>query len=422
MKIGKLIVFPISTIMVLSSCGTRIEKNENIASRSKSATTSIYEEDNNNYLINPDVVSCDDIYDSELYKFSIDYEDLILTEEEKGYDISYSARNLIKEISDHDVLVNSDYIDVLDIDETELLDGKFSNKKMIHTGKVYYVSESDSICWDKLIKTIYSNSVDSEKKKNKDTKVFESLSLEDITIVVNQIRNFTYEVKKRYPSYDLSHLACVLSDLSLLYKVNLEDEDENVFAYTTYSQIVWCVNSDGEYPDLKNLEAINDHEYKHLLCNNCIDEIMGSGYHVDEAGISKFTSYDMSFDFISEATAEEFSADINGRPAVSYNSQRNVLNSIRFVLSISDDYELDSFTKYSFLHDPIAMMQQFPVLENTKSTYKDNFTMLSSLDKLLTYIPYDYVFKIEDTYGYDSIYDDMRYKEIFNSFNIPWEN
>ena len=432
MKKNRLLVFPITAAIFLSSCGIKIEKNENIIPRKTEVATTTFVVEEKEYeeipirvtYIKPDVVEDDSIFYQREFNKSATYEDIVLTLEEKGYSISDDAINAIRYISDNKVEINNDLTNLLEVNENELLNYNITGRNGIHYKLNYYNSYSDTIMWDELVDVIYNNSKESvekdlEYKMTDDIlyKGYETLTYDDVKIIVNQIREFTYKVKSLYPTYDLAHLSCVLSGLSLLY-IDNNDEDNNVFAYYSYGKLVWCKSRDGLYPDLENLASINDHEYKHLLCGNCIDDLMFNGYHIDESGISKYKSYDMSYDFISEATAEEFSANLNNRNRVSYSNQHTILNSIRYVLSLQDDYEEDGFLKYSLLQNPIASFQQFPILDNTKDTYKNNLIMLSSFDKVLTYIPFNYVFKVEEKYGYDTIYDeDMKYKEIFDSLS-----
>lgn len=347
------------------------------------------------------------------YGTTVDYDSMILTMEERGIGpLSESAKALIKEISFvNKSRFNSSWIDLFEIDSFYLdayMNSNVSSNPKTHQGSEFYNQSKDSICWDQLVKVIVQNSSSTASKNpNK-----ESLSVAEIKIILKQLEAFSMDIKKDYPEFDMEHLACQLSTLSLVYgtsKVN------GTLASTSAYSIEWFLNSNGDYPVLQTSIGLNEHEFKHFLCEHCIDEAKDICYVVP-SGVN-YGNYDaLKFTFIEEATAEEYSSSRNNTKPVTYFDKIEILDNLRLVLSMQDDYEEDAFFKYSLFRNPLATVQQFPVMNDQMYFFSNNLKMLASYNACLDNIDTKFTRKVCEVFGYGDFFSNIeKQREVYSS-------
>jgi len=239
-----------------------------------------------------------------------------------------------------------------------------------------------------------------------------SLSAGDIRTVLKQLHQFSDDVKKQFPEFDLEHLACQLSTLSLTYGMNKGD---GTLASTNSYNIEWFLNEKGETPILKTSLGVNEHEFKHFLCQCCIDEEKVSNYYIVPSGVVYEGNQSLNFSFIEEATAEEFSAFRNNLFPVTYHDKIGIVNNLRMVLSMQDDYEEDGFLKYSLLRNPLSMVQQFPVIDGQTYFFVDNLKMLAAFNACLENNP-SFISEVEKRKGCPGCLNDISVKkEVYSS-------
>lgn len=351
-------------------------------------------------------------------------EDLRLTLEEKGLArLSLSARTAIDNISKTLVNdINYDYISALGADDLSIFLSPFLTDVVDkHSNEFLYDVENDDIYWEQLPELIYVNNLlfigkDCQYKgiEKKDSP-YESLSKEDIISVLNQLEDFVHYIKDTYPNYDMKHLACVLSQCTFLY----DHFPSNAIAATGTSGIRWNVIN-GKYPNLSSFITTNEHEFKHLLCAECEDENGYSGqnneyYWASFTGVEGFLDSRLSMTFIEEATAEELSAQMTNRDMDCYLINEEILNNIRLVLSMQDDYEPDGFLKYGLLQNPIALIQQLPLLNVQKYSFADNVRMLAAYEDMIGNGPYDFIFAINKLKGCEGFPFDKSAIDVYKS-------
>lgn len=355
----------------------------------------------------------DSVYFEKGYNTTINYDGLVLTMEEKGIGaLSESAKKVINNISFYGNNNFKDYwISLFEIDsfyEKAYTSINVSSNSKTHQGKEYYNRATDTIDWDKLVNRILENS-----KKSITTNQRSALSIEEIKIILVQLKDFSNSIKKEYPEFDFEHLACQLSTLSLTYGPSQEN---GTLASTNAYNIEWFLNSEGNYPILQTSIGLNEHEFKHFLCEYCVDEKRNGNCYVVPSGISYENHGGLQFSFIEEATAEEYSALRNNTNPITYFDKIEVLNNLRFVLSMQDDYEKDGFLKYSLFRNPIALVQQFPVLEDQTYFFSNNLKMLSAYNACLMSFPADFTRRVKQISGYENFDTNLEQKkEMYSS-------
>ncbi len=343
--------------------------------------------------------------------FAKDYNDMILTMKEKGVgEISESAKQTIKAISFCDTSkFDFSWVDLFNIESfyKEVYINSATGAKS-HQGSSFYNHLTKTISWDELEKEIYKNSINFTNNKSDIC----PLSLSDVKIILKQIEEFSNDIKNKYPEFDLEHLACQLSTLSLMYGSN--HKDGTLASTSTYS-IEWFLNDSGDKPILQTSLGLNNHEFKHFLCQRCIDEDRLTNYYVVPSGVVYGSNGSLSFSFIEEATAEEYSALRNNNFPVTYHDKIGILNNLRMVLSMQDDYEEDGFLKYALLRNPLSMVQQFPVIDDQTYFFVDNLKMLAAFNACLDDNSF-FIKEVEKKVGYQNCLDGSSLKkEVYSS-------
>ena len=305
----------------------------------------------------------------------VNFDDIVLTMYEKNnISISSLGREYINSIESINYNYDTKWIDILNINKNSLTDKYVVNNINTHSNTKYYDYTNNSIKWNKLIDVIYTNS--KNKEKSNDNLV--ALSKDEIKIVLSQMNEFLDIVLKDYPSFDVSNLACKLNSLSLVYFYR--EKDDKAKASCVYDMISIGMDEQGNKPDLNKFKGLIFHEFKHYFCFCCKDEMQGNYYTA--GGISSKDGYEINLKFLEESLAEEYSAKCSNRDITCYINQYQILNTLRLVLSLQNDYSEDNILKYQLLHNPIALLQQFPVYDNNEVYYR-NITMLECFNELL---------------------------------------
>lgn len=324
-------------------------------------------------------------------------DDIVLSLDEKtGTDLT-TAKDWAQKIKATGY-VSDDIINTLNIDDylfDALTDPNVTGLVMKHDNMLFYNRSKDTIDWTNLALKIKANgtllvlfdSLNLVKKENHDKyKGIKNMSLDDINIVLNQLKEIVLETKKRYPDYDMAHLACLLSHIAFTYRDNADSETLGVVAATSFEDISWILTSDSKYPSLESFKPINMHEFKHFLAAACPDEYQADVY-TTFTGINYYEDDTLMFNFIEEVTAEEYAMSLTDRGLLASFEEREILDNIRFVLSLQDDYEQDGFLRYSLSKNPIALLEQFPVFSN--EDFVDVVKMLVAYDLMLGLFPSD---------------------------------
>ena len=280
-------------------------------------------------------------------KKDIGYDDVILTMEEKGVNqISQLGNDCILDISNIPVNVDLTWIDMLDINESSLLDNNVTNNVRKHRYRKYYNKKTNDIIWNKLIDVIYDNSIKKEESTD-----YIVLTKDEIKIVLLQMDEFTDYVVSKYTEFDMEELACKLQGVSFVYYNKNEEFD--ALAACSSDTIYWSLNDDGTKPDLNEFKDISIHEFKHFFCYECIDEReynIGLNSFITAGGVSNKNNNGINLRFLEESLAEDLSANYSSREKISYYNQDIVLNTLRYILSLQLDYDSENMIKYQLLH------------------------------------------------------------------------
>lgn len=405
-KIRNLQIYAAALTLLLSGCSLKGNTQGNSSSEMNRIFSVISESSDNEIF-------------KRTYHSSADYDRMILTLEEKGINnLSEEAKKAIESVSFYNSTpYDFSWVECFQIDDfyhAAYTHPNITRRVKEHSNTEFYDSIFHTITWDKLIERVVQNSNAYVKKE--DNGNLSAVSVNDVRTILGQLENFTKGVQKDYPEYDLEHLACQLSALSLVYK-EVPNPDITTLASTNYASIEWYLDDAGKKPVLETSIMLNEHEFKHFLCSYCQDEVrQKENVYITPSGLIYGANTSLNFSFIEEATAEEYAAERNGKPEVTYYEKREVLDTIRFVLSLQKDYEADGFLKYSLLQNPLGLIQQFPVLENQTYYFKNNLKMLASFNACLSALPYVFTQNVESISGYQKFYENTdKKKEVLSS-------
>ncbi len=427
---------PVSETEVVIEATTEIDKEpiiETITETNKEVET---ESSVEKPFTKASVIEEDSLYFKRDYNTnSLSPDDLILTLEEKGMKPLSSSKEPYFDVLYFCGNQDEQFLDLLEVPfcyTDAYLNEGVTARVLEHENTYLYNAQEDTIYWERLKEVIKRNTQeliehDKEYENDEDNELLykgiEELSDEDLDTVIQQLKTVTMDIKKKYPTYDMAHLACLLENLSLDYHTKINVFNSDALATTSDDEITWLLDEEGCYLNLKTAVQINEHEFKHLLSEPCPDEVNGKDTFVVPSGIECQDSYIFSYRFIEEATAEEFAVGRNSKELLTYLEYHEILDNIRFVLSLQEDYEIDGFLKYGLLQNPIAMIQQFPVLEDRSYMFVDNLEMLVGYDSLLNPFPYEFISEVEKLDGYEDYYLDETlrskvYSSVANSSQI----
>lgn len=408
-KVRNLQIYVTATALLLSGCSLHSNLDTREISNSQSVETNNYV--SNHYVSNN--YGDNETFYERTYNSAADYNKMILTLQEKGLEnLSEQAKTAIQNVSFYNTNpYNFLWVESFAIDDyfsSAYTHPNVASRVSNHANSSLYNVLTHSINWKEAIDIIVQNGKQTEK--DDETNTCTALSRSEVEIVISQLEKFTEDVVKEYPEYDLKHLACQLYNLSLVYRTPLENT--STLATTSYCRIDWYLNEFGQKPILQTSLMLNDHEFKHFLCGYCCDEIStGENVYITPSGVIYGANTSLNFSFIEEATAEEYSAEKNGKDCVNYYEKIAALETLKFVLSLQDDYEEDGFLKYGFLQNPLALVQQFPVLDDQTYYFQNNLKMLASFNACLSSVPYVFAKNVSALPGYENFLENFEQKK-----------
>lgn len=408
-KVRNLQIYVTATALLLSGCSLNDNSSNRVTENSPRAESTYYVSANHEDY---------ETFYERTYSSTVDYDKMILTLQEKGTcELSEEAKDAIQGVSFYNTSpYNFSWVAAFAIDDyfsSAYMHPNVASRVSNHSNSSLYNGLTNSINWKAAIDIITQNG--KQTVKNDDTDTCVALSPSEVETIINQLEKFTKDVTKEYPEYDLKHLACQLYNLSLVYNTSLENP--NTLATTSYNRIDWFLNEYGQRPILQTSLMLNDHEFKHFLCGYCYDEIStNDNVYITPSGVIYGANTALNFSFIEEATAEEYTAERNGKDCVNYYEKIAALETLKFVLSLQDDYEKDGFLKYGFLQNPLALVQQFPVLDDQTYYFSNNLKMLASFNACLSTTPYVFVKNVSSLPDYENFLENFdQKKEVFSS-------
>lgn len=342
------------------------------------------------------------------YQEETTLEDIILTNQERG--ILVEPTNFEKNVlSSMDLLSSNEQfvIDQLNVRRFSniLTSPVVTNKCYHHQNSSLYDKDSDDLKWDLLFDTLKANassklayyqdkiatSTDEENRQYYESYLFEPFSDEDLTIWISQFQEFLTAFRKKVPNFDVQRLACLLEDYYVCY-IERTDLDRYTYATTTSTSVEYPLLN-GCHPDMEQFLSINNHEFRHIVNKTCLDEkdeqvslsttgiFLSSSSLYEEDFLEKYgiergdfsCYFPYHYTFIEEANAEVDSSSLLGIEPSFYTSSINLLENIQLSLFLQSGFELDSFSKASALHNPLALLQQFPVYGETQEEQEDYF-------------------------------------------------
>lgn len=333
-------------------------------------------------------------------------DDIILTSEERNiYEdsgLSKLRNDMLNQIQNEflhsEELITIDRLNVRKFAQDILLSSIATDKVIEHQYSTLYREESDDLDWDNLLDVLKKNNEEIIKeqteREEKGYELFieiEKLTDEDLEIWISQFHTFMNKVREKIPNVDMKRLACTLENYSVCY------EKANIFnigctATVTSDKMLYPLWNEW-YPNMEIFEETNYHEFCHLLSISCADEkneffsFLGSGIKTsfliinNEDFILKnylkkgdaSIYFPFSYTFLEESNAESFTSLLLEIDKNVYFDKLFMKNNLEFSLLLSPSYRLGNFEKAGILHNPIALIQQFPVLGTNTSDIQEYF-------------------------------------------------
>lgn len=289
-----------------------------------------------------------------------------------------------------------------------------------HAYSSLYLEENNDLDWDQLFftlkinlekyqKKLQSQIDDPEKEDIKEVlklKMIEEFSDDDLKKWVQQFHEFVLETREKIENLDIQRLACVLENYVVGY---VPQSPFNLFSYAQCSKEHMTYPIWGDmYPNLDRYKQINYHEFYHLLSFACIDEetkkviISSSGiclqyFNWDDEMLLKFgmkddSYYPFDYIFLAEGNAERYGSSLCNQEPMVYFDKQFMIHNLIFSLFLQPDFDRDSFYRAELLHNPIAFIQQFPVLnvESEEWLYMqlemlECYNIIYSIDRLVQF-------------------------------------
>lgn len=353
-------------------------------------------------------------------------DDIILTNSERGIK-TYKSLTLGKELINSIKLysLNDEYKDVTERLNVRVLAEETLTSPLVteyvsrHSHTALYVEDSDDLNWEQLYFVLKNNIAIKRKmlSKNIETAKTEEekeclQSLEEIRDFsdaelkdwVDQFHEFVIATRKNY-KLDMRRLACVLQN----YVIGFVPGDESLIgtlAQTGDKDMVYPLFEE-YYPNLKEFHQVNYHEFFHLVNTSCCDEKnelgklfgMGVEYDIDfkiDFGLV-YEYFPFQYRFLEEGKAESYSSSLLNTQAITYYDKQFVNNNIELSLFFQPGFEKGNFERASMLHNFIALIQQFPVLDGSSDEEQDWF--YAQLEMLEAYnVIYDRKNLVDFTY------------------------
>lgn len=406
--------------LALSMFGCTIVKNSNFSHMLE------YRE---NSIITFDEVDPTGIFFHKTVHDKITLHDIILTNSER--DIVETDSLFYKQIV-ASIEEDSFPIQQLHIEEnlsSAFLAPSITNVIMTHKNHSTYNSESNDIIWDKVVEIWIKNSEERVKLDQQYCQFAHSQNLylelsvlekEKIIFLSKQMQEFIYEVRQQLPNLDMKRIACQLEEMSFCYS---EHSYPNALLVSDHFTLIFP-RSFGALLDVEIMKKDLFHEFKHILATPCDDEVKNQLYFPSQTGIytildpeakedkekrNAYTWYYLPFDwlFLEEAGAETFSSELVQQLPTTYSLERRMQQDMLLGISVLPYFDKNVFVKSSLLHNPIALLQQFPIpdigdqeqwlYQNAKMI--ECYNILSSNQAFLNYI-----LNIEEVKGYEHIF------------------
>ncbi len=351
----------------LTGCGKKLEQNEN------------------------DIVNNTEILTESTEENIETLDDVIVTYSEDGINLTQNGEESVEEIfniENETTETDSFYITQENV-ERQIEEYLSQDELERHFNTDLYDLENNDIFWDKAIDVVYQNS-------QKAPKNFQSLTKDEISYVLSLLKEYCNNLKD---TIDMSEVACKLNDLSLYY--GFDEVKELFHTAETTSKYIAYYDSNKDIHTFDPTDSTNIHEFFHFLCYGCSCEHDRSKYYANGINlVAPEYSFDngykenyedlnltgFEYTFIEEASAERMMYTYLGEMPTSYNYYQKVTDNIEFVLSLNDNYQLDSYVNNCLEKQPISFLRAFPVSDyNSQTNFTDNIRMLVVYDALLRY-------------------------------------
>lgn len=351
---------------------------------------------------------------------TITIQDIILTMEERNIKENGSEeyQQIIKSIEGDSFPIQE--LHIQENLESAFLSASITDVTLTHRNHKLYDQENNDILWDKVLDIWIKNS-EHRVKLDKQYQQFshsESLYLdlsmletEKIEALVYQMREFIHQTKKEIPALDMKRVACQLEEMSFCYTNHtyynaLLVSDEFTLLFP---------NNFGISLDIKTMKKDLFHEFKHMIATPCQDEIKNQLYYPSQTGIYTQTTiqenrmwYYLPFDwlFLEEAGAEEYSSALVDQSPITYPMERQCHQDMLYSLSFVPEFDKKIFVKCSLLHNPIALLQQFPIPNSNQEQWLyQNAKMIECYNILSNHQAFlNYVLNIEELEGYQNTF------------------
>lgn len=369
----------------------------------------------------------------------VTFEDIILTNEERGIETdAYYEAALTEELEYYQNSLSTfeqstlEKLNVRNLAETCYLSSIMTDYIEKHTFSSLYIEEDDDLDWDNLFTTLKENSIeyrmnwlinadhesDEILKELYEQRTIETIHDEDLEIWIEQFHDFIIKTREQFPNLDMRRLACVLEDYAIGYEKETE-VNKHTYASTTYMLMIYPL-WDGCYPNFENFLNTNYHEFYHLINVACDDEKNDLGYlFCGGISLDSWLKYDdyyanllngshldcylpFYYPFIEEANAENYASSLLGSEPDSYKAERFLFDSVEYSLFLQNNYEIDNIRKASIAHNPIALLEQFPIMNMSEREWfymqlemLECYAICHNEIKML-YFNYD-IFELEDS-------------------------
>lgn len=337
-------------------------------------------------------------------------DDIILTNSERGIKI-YKSLSLEKELINNleSYSLNDENKEVIERLNVRVLAEDTLTSPLVteyvgkHSRTALYMEDSDDLNWNQLFLVLKNNialqrkmlSKNIEAAKTEEEKEYLQ-SLEEIRDFsdaelkdwVDQFHEFIIATRKNY-KLDMRRLACVLQN----YVIGFVPGDETLIgtlAQTGDKDMVYPLFEE-YYPNLEEFHQVNYHEFFHLVNTSCCDEKnelgklfgMGVEYDIDfkiDFGLI-YEYFPFQYRFLEEGKAESYSSSLLNTQTITYYDKQFVNNNIELSIFFQPGFEKGNFERASMLHNFIALIQQFPVLDGSSDEEENWFyTQLEMLE------------------------------------------
>lgn len=429
-------VIPLACTLLLTGCGTtdyemKEETAENpivieeVEPESEEVVESELEDVIEEETVSYDAIDENKVFFEKVLNEEVTWDDIVLTNMERGNgnEFYYYEQKLTEHMKQYfnnlslEEQAVIDRLNVRKLGKTVFLSSIVTDWVENHTFSALYVEETDDLNWDILFDTLKVNfenysqeqqekwmNADSESMKELyEEQMLEELSDEDLESWIRELHAFILVTRENTPNIDMRRLACVLENYVVGYE-KFSIFNFGALAQTSSSKMTYPMWF-GYYPNLKMFEHTNYHEFYHLISSvSCEDEKNdlgklwaagisldislkydeefikdhGMSYQVNEPYATYFPFY---YSFYEEGDAESYSSSVLGVEPQTYFDKQFVNRNLELSLFLQKGFEKENLRKASLLHNPIAFVQQFPILNEFYNDEEEWFyTQLEMLE------------------------------------------